>query len=98
MTYMEIQRLSTYWKSVLWELVTGYDSIRTIRDVYSRGDDFGAYQCVFPDCKYARFDMEDLWHHVHFSRKHDPQGKRAAELDRFNRFLYERTAPLTTFR
>jgi hypothetical protein len=98
MTY-HIGTISNYWKSVIWELVTGYDSIRTIGAMYSRGENRtgGAHQCVFPDCGYARYDSEDMWNHVHFSRKHDPGGQHAAEYVRFLKFLYEGGEPLSTF-
>lgn len=50
--------------SLEWEKQTGYDSIATIKRVYTRAPS-GAYQCVWPGCEFARQDAAKLWKHVH---------------------------------
>lgn len=62
--------------SLFFERLTGADSLRTMRNMYGRGaGGRGAYQCPFPSCTYSRYDIEELWHHAHFSRKHDTDGE-----------------------
>jgi hypothetical protein len=70
--------------SVAWEMIYGWDSIPTVL-TYERGGDkgLGAYKCVMPDCSYARFNVIDLWNHVHFSKKHDRWGARKREWEDF---------------
>lgn len=43
---------------------TGADSIETIEHVYDRGPS-GAIRCVYPGCKFHRFDAVAMWRHVH---------------------------------
>lgn len=50
--------------SVSWENHTGYDSIPTIKRVYPRSES-GAFQCVWPWCRFTRRDPFAMWKHVH---------------------------------
>jgi hypothetical protein len=52
--------------SLDWEKMTGFDSIATIERVYARSPG-GAYECVWPKCRFARRDAVAMWRHVHTS-------------------------------
>lgn len=76
--------------TVAWELFRGFDSIPTIHQKYERGGyrGLGALKCPHPDCSYARFDVWQLWQHVHFAKKHDRFGERKREWDEYIRDLH----------
>lgn len=52
-----------------WENQWGYDSFDTIETHYDDKDD-GVFHCKWPECSFARRNVEDMWLHIHFAPKH----------------------------
>lgn len=60
-------RFDLYALSIILEEATGYDSIRTIRQNYSKNES-GSFKCPFPGCRVAHRDARRMWRHIHFTR------------------------------
>lgn len=67
--------------SLLLEQATGADSIPTIETHYVT--DTGSFRCVWPGCKFTRYDSYDMWRHVHFGH---PGMEKFAQPDLFHGF------------